>query len=224
VIEHNVIHNAHAHAITVSQTEATGLIIRNNTLLHNMDTASGGNLYIPAITAASGGVIENNIIPARWDADASHGLIVQYTDPGGANYVGDLFVNGLAGASATLADLRAVDGGLIEQLGVGSSLTWSDSTLQDDTTVVEDDTTVVEDDTTVVEDDTTVVEDDTTVVEDDTTVVEDDTTVVEDDTTPTDRQWRCAAVGRLRWGSARSFRQSQWRHCRERSDVRGQRR
>ncbi len=134
LIEDNVIHNAHTHGITVGET--IGLTIQNNTILHNSDTANDGLVTIPTINikdVSQDVLIANNILP-RFSISSAEGrvvhnnLVVQRANPDGDNYIGDLFVNGLAGSSATLADLMAVPGGLIEQLGVGSSLTRFDTT------------------------------------------------------------------------------------------------
>jgi len=128
-IENNVIYNAHAHGITVGETD--GLIIRNNTLLQNEDSASGGAVYVPTINISPDArdvLISNNILPrfnlvSREGQVIENNLVVQRNDPEGENYVGDLFVNALADSDATLADLQAVPGGLVEQMGVGASAT-----------------------------------------------------------------------------------------------------
>ena len=64
LIEDNVIYNAHAHGITVGETDH--LTIRNNTILHN--AASGGNalVYVPTIyssDASTDVTVINNILP-----------------------------------------------------------------------------------------------------------------------------------------------------------------
>ena len=129
LIEDNVIHNAHVHGITVGETH--GLTIRNNTILQNADSGNTGLVDVPTINvaAASTGVtVTNNILPrlpsiGSAGALVTNNLIVQSDFPDGANYVGDLFVDALAGVNATLADLQAIPGGILQQLGVGSSLT-----------------------------------------------------------------------------------------------------
>ena len=129
LIEDNVIYNAHTHGISVGET--AGLIVRNNTILHNEDAGSGQLVYVPTIHLANAStrvVVENNIVPRlsltqTADRIVHNNLIVQDNDPFGYAYVGNLFADALAGAGAALDDLKGVLGGLIEQLGVGSSLT-----------------------------------------------------------------------------------------------------
>jgi parallel beta-helix repeat protein len=129
-IENNVIYNSHLHGISVGETD--GLTISNNTILQNPSTGDPQKLItVPTITvaAASDGVIvANNIVQSLNLSSGNgqtfeHNLLVQSVDPSQPNYVGDLFVNALVGAGATLDDLQAVPGGLIAQLGVGSLLT-----------------------------------------------------------------------------------------------------
>lgn len=139
LIEDNVIHNAHAHGITVGET--SGLTVQNNTILHNRDTGDAGEVNVPTINmkdASLDVLITGNIVPrlgieSGFDRIVQNNLIVQSDDPAGDNYVGDLFVDGLAGSLATLDDLRALPGGLVEQLGVGSFLTRFDTTPEDAT-------------------------------------------------------------------------------------------
>ena len=134
-IENNVIYNAHIHGITVGET--IGLTINNNTILQNPASApdAADLLWVPSIhikDASQNVLIANNILPQTYnpqlttptDQRTLEGNIwVQSNDPHAANYVGDLFVNALAGAHATLADLKAVPGGIIDQTNVGASLT-----------------------------------------------------------------------------------------------------
>ena len=102
LIEHNVIYNAHVHGITVGET--SGLIIRNNTILHNEISSSGGSVHIPTINPANasrGVVVENNIVPrlslqATPDRVVRNNLVVQTTDPHGEAYIGNLFADALA--------------------------------------------------------------------------------------------------------------------------------
>ena len=131
LIEDNVIYNAHAHGITVGETD--GLTIRNNTVLQNKASVNNDSVYIPGIFSADASInvsVTNNIISklsvhSTQNTVVENNLIVQRTDPNGPNYYGNLFVNALADGSATPADLKALPGGLIEQMGVGSSLTSS---------------------------------------------------------------------------------------------------
>lgn len=129
VIEDNVIHNAQTHGITVGETD--GLVISNNTLLQNKDSGDDGNVNMPAINVAEASTnvtVTDNIATRLNVGDGegwtvSNNLIVQRDDPDAANYVGDLFVNALADSGATIDDLRAIPGGLIEELGVGAAMT-----------------------------------------------------------------------------------------------------
>ena len=131
LIEDNLIYNGHAHGITVGETD--GLTIRNNTVLQNKASVNNDSVYIPGIFSADAStnvsVIDNITsklsVHSTQNTVVENNLIVQRTDPNGANYVGNLFVNALADGSATPADLKALPGGLIEQMGVGSSLTRS---------------------------------------------------------------------------------------------------
>ncbi|MFW6028021.1 MAG: right-handed parallel beta-helix repeat-containing protein, partial [bacterium] len=137
VIENNVIHNAHTHGITVGET--VGLTVRNNTILHNADSGNESLVNVPTIRvkdASEDVLIADNILPrlnleTALDRIVENNLIVQQDNPDGDNYVGDLFVDGLAGSLATLDDLKALPNGLVDQLGVGSSLTRFDTTPED---------------------------------------------------------------------------------------------
>jgi hypothetical protein len=154
-IRDNVIYGGHHHGISVGEVD--GLLVENNTIIINQDNAIGSP-GIKTMSADSLNVtFKNNVLGEG--ALGLHGmevvegnLEISYT-AGEANYVGDLFVNALAGAAATLADLQPVQGGLIEQLGVGSSLSElsvSSTDPVDDTTTdpVDDTTTDPVDDTT----------------------------------------------------------------------------
>ncbi len=132
LIEENVIHNAHTHGITVGAS--LGLVVRNNTLLQNVgadDRSHNFTLGINLSDASRDVVVSKNIVPARWNfppAATEHrtvegNLAVVYDDPDAEHAVDRLFVNARAGKEATLDDLRAVPGGLIEQLGVGAAAT-----------------------------------------------------------------------------------------------------
>jgi VCBS repeat-containing protein len=134
LIEDNIIHNAHIHGITVGETE--GLIIRNNTLLHNVDSGNDGTISVPAINVAANSqkvVITSNILPrvvqngsAEWQIDRN--VVVQRTDPNGDYYYGDLFFNGIGAGEARLDDLYVIPGSTVEQLHIGSKLSRMDMT------------------------------------------------------------------------------------------------
>ena len=134
LIEDNVIYNDHLHGITVGLTD--GLVIRNNTLLHDPSTISPLG-WPPRIILAESSLnvtVESNITADVWNWDAMTGqpgwtvgnnLLVQYDGPGRRNYYLKLFTNAL-GQDSDLADLRALPGGLIETLGLGAEMTRTD--------------------------------------------------------------------------------------------------
>ena len=68
-------------------------------------------------------MLQQLTFPSTANRTVENNLAVQRDNPNGANYYGDLFVNALANSAATLADLMAVPGGIIDQSNVGSSLT-----------------------------------------------------------------------------------------------------
>ena len=128
IIEHNVIHNAHGHGVTVGETN--GLKINSNTILQNPDIGTSELVTVPRINISSESknvLIANNVVP-RLDIEetnevvVNNNLVVQNEYPGEENYVGDLFINALSGGGAELRDFEAVPNGLVEQLGVGSNL------------------------------------------------------------------------------------------------------
>lgn len=132
LIENNVIYNAHLHGITVGEVD--GLRIVNNTLLHNPDSGDKGGVSRPAINLKHSSIdvtVKHNIAHSvttpkdgatGWDI--ADNLIVQNQHPTKANYVGDLFVDALAGGGdVTLASLQGVPGGVVEQGGYGASPT-----------------------------------------------------------------------------------------------------
>jgi Right handed beta helix region len=134
-IDNNVIYNASTHGITVGET--TGLTIKNNTVLQNPASAADVNtVYVPAIHLEDGShnvLIANNVLPflayypqltsgSTSERTVTGNVFVQ-NDRRAKTYIGDLFVDALAGAHATLADLSARPGGIIERLKVGSTMT-----------------------------------------------------------------------------------------------------
>ncbi len=130
LIENNTIHNGHIHGITVGETN--GLIVRNNTLLHNIDAGGMDSIYIPVINmkdASLGVTISSNIVPsfsltATASRTLSNNVVVQNQFPDRANYVGSLFVDGLAGELSNAgSDLMVIPGSTLEQTGAGSSFT-----------------------------------------------------------------------------------------------------
>ncbi|MEM1047280.1 MAG: LamG-like jellyroll fold domain-containing protein [Pseudomonadota bacterium] len=135
VIEDNVILNAHAHGITVGETD--GLTIKNNTLLHNADTADGAQGSVPIIQtweASKNVIITHNVTPRIMErVNPNHvvqdNVLVQRDDADQQNYYGDVFVNGLADSRATLDDLKIVPGSAAD--GYGSSLTAFDTSPEE---------------------------------------------------------------------------------------------
>ena len=132
LIENNVIHNAHGHGISVGET--IGLQILNNTLLYDEDAGGTTRPGINVTTAAQDVVVSGNLLEGGVAAGSGTGwtvgnnLFVQRTDPQGPNYVGDLFVNGLNNTGFDIEHLKALPGGVIEQMGAGSALTLFDTT------------------------------------------------------------------------------------------------
>jgi len=127
LIENNFIHNAFTHGITINQMD--GLTIRNNTIISNPDSAvDDTGRYVPKIhighetkNIVVQDNITNKITGTGWTG--GNNLIVQNTSPDQPNYYGDIFVNGMVGGRGTIDDFRAVTGGIIEQMGVGSKYT-----------------------------------------------------------------------------------------------------
>jgi hypothetical protein len=146
LIENNLVHNHDGHGITVGPT--TGLTIQNNTLLPDMDANVGTinvtTLGVPQIKVdgavtntatvlngfSTNVLIKNNIasfIGASYAtvlASNTNNLLVQNTAPTtAASYIGALFVDGLGGKTASIADLQAKPGGAIELAGQGAAIT-----------------------------------------------------------------------------------------------------
>lgn len=130
LIEDNVIYNGHIHGIHVGET--VGLTVQNNTLLQNEDAGDDGAVSVPTIrlNGDSENVhVKNNIVsqptvssnPAHVYED---NLTVQRDDPNAPNYVGNLFVDGLADGLASAESLKIIPGSAAE--GYGSSLSAFD--------------------------------------------------------------------------------------------------
>lgn len=132
-IEGNVIHTGNAQAIRLE--DVVGGTVYNNTLIQSSGDANDA----PRIRLEDGVknvVVRDNIGSGEISGDAmedpaganitlSGNLLVQYTNPEGANYFGDLFINSsIPGAS--LSDLRVVPGSAAD--GIGSPLTLLDET------------------------------------------------------------------------------------------------
>ncbi len=102
LIENNVIINAHSHGITVGET--AGLVIRNNSILHddgNRPDGADGGVEIPRIsvaTTSTGVVITQNLTSAiagftgQADWSVTDNGFVQDQDPNAPGYYGDVFI------------------------------------------------------------------------------------------------------------------------------------
>ena len=137
LVEHNVIYNAHSHGITC-EGGFDGLVIRHNTMLYApaaSDPTNNADLppFINVNTSNLNVTIHNNIVEKRWNWNAAEAapragwvvgdqLFIQRSDPAASNSYSSLFFNALVGG-ASLADLRALPGGLIEATGVGADMT-----------------------------------------------------------------------------------------------------
>lgn len=133
-ITNNVIYNGHSAGIIAGETN--GLLISGNTVLQNSYAGDESLLTVPAVRVAASSYdvqVTDNVSQQYgllegpdWIVD--NNLVVQSSDPSTQNFVGNLFVNALAGANASLVDLMALPGGLVEQMGVGASLSQFDPT------------------------------------------------------------------------------------------------
>lgn len=126
-IENNVIHGGSHYGIGVNGVD--NLIIDSNTILDNRHVYGEHKTAKPTVYVdghVTNAVITNNIMANELeslnpDNVVSGNVVVQRDFPDGENYVGDLFVNGLANKDASVADLTVLPGTVID--GVGSSLT-----------------------------------------------------------------------------------------------------
>lgn len=133
VIENNVVHNGDGQGIRVEN--ADGLSIMDNTLIQSSGHAGDA----PGIVLTSGtqnAVIDNNIIAGAisgssittsnataLNVEIGDNFFVQYSNPFGENYVGDMFVNGLT-PNGEVRDFTPLEGSDAE--GYGSTLTGFD--------------------------------------------------------------------------------------------------
>jgi Ca2+-binding RTX toxin-like protein len=125
-ISNNIIYNGNLQGIRLEHVISG--VIEFNTMLSNSSDAADG----PTIVLRDGSEdlqINNNIAsnPISTDRitniESNNNLIVQGSDPNAPNYVGNLFVNPLAGGAANLADLQALPHSIVEQMGVGAAST-----------------------------------------------------------------------------------------------------
>lgn len=132
LIENNTIYNSHLHGITVGATD--GLVIRDNSVLHVPDTflAGGGSsgVHVPTIRVASNSeavTVTGNVTAAiagdtgQADWTVRDNAFVQSTNPFGAGYYGDVFVDSTVFESHGAHNFIVEPGGLIDALGAGSS-------------------------------------------------------------------------------------------------------
>ncbi len=114
LIEQNVILNAHLHGITVG--EGDGIVIRNNTLIHNPVSNGPENnpgLWIPSIILArrsvnvtvtaniSAEIILKDLIN-KWDVSGN--LTAQDRNPTASGWYDKIFVNAINGVAADLSN------------------------------------------------------------------------------------------------------------------------
>ncbi|WP_373085983.1 right-handed parallel beta-helix repeat-containing protein [Sneathiella sp.] len=130
VIDNNVFSTGNHQGIRIEG--AQGLEITNNSLIQISGDSKDGPTVVLAYGVKDAAIADNILsMPIAEAAGSEHNsnivehgnILVQYTDPNGDNYIGDLFVNALQD-NPTLSDLLAVPDGVLEQLGVGSTLTY----------------------------------------------------------------------------------------------------
>ncbi len=131
LIEDNIIFNGHPAGIFVGAT--LGLTIQNNTILSNTYDERWGGPVIRLDNQSEEVVVANNVTGGlNFEASESwlvhNNLVVQNDRPEGANYVGELFVNAGSAEHADVADLQALPGGIVEEMGVGAARTRFDAT------------------------------------------------------------------------------------------------
>ncbi len=137
LIEENVIVNAHAHGITVGET--AGLVIRNNSVLHNDGRNADGAdqaVEIPQITVsrdATGVIIANNATGGLngWSGQAGwqvrDNAFVQDQNYQAPGYYGNIFISTSLQTTGGIHDFRAVEGGMLDRLGAGATQTRDSS-------------------------------------------------------------------------------------------------
>lgn len=127
LIEDNVIYNSHSNAIEIG--EGNSITIQNNTLIQNDENWDNGFINMPTISVAdssTGVTVTNNIVPWLEGSDnSSHvykdNVLIQNDNADGDNYYGDVFVDGLAGADATIGGLQIRPGSGLEGYGAAKS-------------------------------------------------------------------------------------------------------
>jgi len=111
-IEDNIIYTSHLHGITT--TEMNNSTIQNNTVL----TAPGVDWTAKIRPNGENLTVKNNVTTGFRGTDGadelSGNLVVQFTDPDGENYIGDLFQNPFNTDDITIEDLMPVEGSKVD--------------------------------------------------------------------------------------------------------------
>ena len=131
LIEQNLIYTGMMNGIYVSS--GTGVVVKNNTLINAPGYASDATI----IRLLDGGVAQDNIFTNKTGGTKGSDTVVQYLDPKGDNYIGDLFSNGTTIAPEKLASVLADLGneGAYKLLGANISVVGqSNSKTQTKTT------------------------------------------------------------------------------------------
>jgi|GEM_PF-839738 hypothetical protein len=123
-IEDNVLLGDYIHGITVGET--VGLTVANNTVL-----AVDGALMVPQINIASTStdvnILQNAVVAVagylgQSDWLLSNNVFIQNTDPDAPGYYRDVFVESSMFSVDGASGFLPVPGGVLDQLGAGSSL------------------------------------------------------------------------------------------------------
>ena len=101
LIEQNLIYTGMMNGIYVS--DGTGIVVKNNTLINAPGYASDATI----IRLPSGSISQDNIFTNKTGGTKGSDTVVQYLDPKGDNYIGDLFSNGTTIAPEKLASVLA---------------------------------------------------------------------------------------------------------------------
>lgn len=138
LIEDNVIVNSHAHGITVGET--IGLIIRNNSVLHddgNLPDGEDPAVNIPRINLSEnslGVIVDHNLTAGitGWTGQTGwtvgNNLIVQDQNPADPGYYGNVFLTStLDGERSGLHEFRIITGSPADTRGIGAPATLEGS-------------------------------------------------------------------------------------------------
>ncbi|SDF75060.1 Right handed beta helix region [Limimonas halophila] len=111
-IEDNLIYTSHVHGITGANLQNSS--VSNNTVL----TAPGVDWDATIRPSGDNIELKNNVTTGFRNKsgadDASGNLVVQYTDPNGENYYGDLFQNAFDNSGISVEDLMPVAGSKVD--------------------------------------------------------------------------------------------------------------